>query len=82
MMKRAQDILSEANRSKNEAKLMKDKIETSCNALLGERMDLRKQSVRLKKQVARMTAMHDRRKRALLQQRKEIEHDVNSEKQR
>jgi hypothetical protein len=45
----------------------------SQSALLGERMDLR---------TARMTAMHDRKKRALLKQRKEIKHDVNSKKQR
>jgi hypothetical protein len=81
MMKRARDILSEANQSKNEAELLKDEIEMSQNALLGEWMDLRKQSVWLKKQAARMTEMHDRRKRALSQQRKEIVHDVNSEKQ-
>jgi hypothetical protein len=47
-MKHARDILSEANQSKNEAEILKDEIETSRNALLGERMDIRKQSACLK----------------------------------
>jgi hypothetical protein len=81
-MKRARDVLSEANQSKNEAEILKDEIETSRNALLGERMDIRKQSARLKKQAARMTETHDQRKRALSQQQKLIQHDVNTEKQR
>ncbi len=47
-LERARDILSEANRSKNETELLKDEIDKSRNELLGVRMDLRKQSARLK----------------------------------
>ncbi len=72
MMKRARDILSEANRSKNKAELMKDEIDRSRNALLGEQMNLRKKSVRLKKQVARMTVMHDGRKSACYSKEKKL----------
>ena len=80
-MERARDILSEANRSKNETELLKDEIDKNRNELLGVRMDLRKQSAWLKKQAARMTEMHNRRKRALAEQQKEIVNDVNTEKQ-
>ena len=80
-MERASDILSEANRSKKDAEMLKDDIETSRNTLLGMQMDIRKQSARLKKQAARMTQTHARRKNALLQQQKLIDHNVNTEKQ-
>jgi len=80
MMKRARDIFSYANRSKNETELLKDEIDKSRKELLGVRMDLRKQSARLKKQAARMTETHNRRKRALAEQRKEIVNDVITEK--
>jgi hypothetical protein len=80
MMKRARDIFSYANRSKNETELLNDEIDKSRKELLGVRMDLRKQSARLKKQAARMTETHNRRKRALAEQRKEIVNDVNTEK--
>ena len=81
MMERACDILSEANQSKKDAEMLKDDIETSRNTLLGMQMDIRKQSARLKKQAARMTQTHARRKNALLQQQKLIDHNVNTEKQ-
>ena len=60
---------------------MRDEIDKSRKELLGVRMDLRKQSARLKKQAARMTETHNRRKRALEDKRKEIINDVNTEKQ-
>ena len=78
---RARDILAEANRTKIRTELLKDEIETSQDVLLRERQDLRKQSARLKKQAARMTETHKRRKTALADQRKEMERDVNTEKQ-
>ena len=80
-MERACDILSEANRSKKDAEMLKDDIETSWNTFLGMQMDIRKQSARLKKQAARMTQTHSRRKHAILQQQKLIDHNVNTEKQ-
>ena len=80
-MERARDILSKANRSKKDEIQLKDEIDKSRSELLGVRMDLRKQSARLKKQAARMTETHNRRKRALAEQRKEIVNDVNTEKQ-
>ena len=80
-MERALDILSEANRSKKDAEMLKDDIETSRNTLLGMQMGIRKQSTRLKKQAARMTQTHARRNHALLQQQKLIDHNVNTEKQ-
>jgi hypothetical protein len=55
MMKRARDIFFEANRSMNATELLKDEIDNSRNELMGVWMDIRKQSARLKKQVARMT---------------------------
>jgi hypothetical protein len=67
-IQRARHILSEANQRKNETELLKDDIDNSRNELLGVGMDLRKQSARLKKQVARMTETHNRRKRALAQE--------------
>jgi len=79
---RARDILAEANRTKIRTELLKDEIETSQDVLLRERQDLRKQSARLKKQAASMTETHKRRKTALADQRKEMEHDINTEKQR
>ena len=79
---RARDILAEANRTKIQTELLKDEIDMSQNVLLRERNDLRTQSARLKKQVARMTETHKRRKTALADQRKEMERDVNTEKQR
>jgi hypothetical protein len=81
VIERASDILSEANRSNNETELLKDAIDKSRNELLGVRMDLRKQSAWLKKQAARMTETHNRRKTALAEQQKEIVNDVNTEKQ-
>ena len=70
---------------KKEIETNKKDIETNKKAmrseLLGVRMDLRKQSARLKKQAARMTETHNRRKRALADQRKEIVNNVNTEKQ-
>ena len=69
------------NRSKKDEIQLKDEIDKSRSELLGVRMDLRKQSARLKKQAARMTETHNRRKRALAEQRKEIVNDVNTEKQ-
>jgi len=80
-MERACDILSEANRSKKDAEMLKDDIETSRNTLLGMQMDIGKQSARLKKQAARMTQTHSQRKHAILQQQKLIDHNVNTEKQ-
>ncbi len=44
-------------------------------------MDIKKQTAQLKKKAARMTETHARRKRALSQQQKLIEHKVNTEKQ-
>ena len=82
MMKRSRDIFADANRCKIETELLNDEIETSQDVLLRERQDLRKQSARLKKQAARMTETHKRRKTALADQRKEMERDVNTEKQR
>ena len=79
---RARDILAEANRTKIQTELLKDEIDMSQNVLLRERNDLRTQSAWLKKQVARMTETHKRRKTALADQRKEMERDVNTEKQR
>ena len=67
-MERARDILSKANRSKKDEIQLKDEIDKSRSELLGVRMDLRKQSARLKKQAARMTETHNRRKRALAEQ--------------
>jgi len=81
VMECASDILSEANQSKKDAEMLKDDIETSWNTFLGMQMDIRKQSARLKKQAARMTQTHARRKNALLQQQKLIDHKVNTEKQ-
>jgi len=81
VMECASDILSEANRSKKDAEMLKDDIETSGNTLLGMQMDIGKQSARLKKQAARMTQTNPRRKNALLQQQKLIDHNVNTEKQ-
>ena len=69
-IERANDILSEANQSKHDTELLKDEIDKSRNELLGVRMDLRKQSARLKRQAARMTETQNRRKRALAEQRK------------
>ena len=42
-MERARDILSEANRSKKDAEMLIDDIETSRNTLLGMQMGIRKQ---------------------------------------
>jgi hypothetical protein len=81
MMKRARDIFSEANQSMNATELLKDEIDNSRNELMGVRMDIRKQSAWLKKQAARMTETHNRRKRALAQEVAKMEHDVNTEKQ-
>ena len=47
-MERARDILSEANRSKKDAEILKDDIEMSQNTLLGVRMDIKKQYAQLK----------------------------------
>ena len=47
-MERSRDILSEANRSKKDAEILKDDIETSRNTLLGVRMDIKKQYAQLK----------------------------------
>jgi ParB-like chromosome segregation protein Spo0J len=69
-IERANDILSEANQSKYDTELLKDEIDKSRNELLGVRMNLRKQSARLKRQAARMTETQNRRKRALAEQRK------------
>ena len=80
MMKRARDIFSHANRSKKETKLLKDEIDKCRNELQDVQKDLRKQSARLKKQAARMTETHNRRKKALAEERKQIENDVNIEK--
>jgi hypothetical protein len=80
-MERASNILSDANRSKKDAEILKDEIETSQNILLGVQMDIKKQNAQLKKKAARMTETHARRKRALSQQQKLIEHKVNTEKQ-
>ena len=74
--------LADANRCKIQTVLLKDEIETSQDALLRERQDLRERSARLKKQAARMTETHKRRKTALADQRKEMEHDINTEKKR
>ena len=80
-MERARDILSEANRSKKDAEILKDDIETSPNTLLGVRMDIKKQYAQLKKKAARMTETHARRTRSLFQQQKLIQHKVNIKKQ-
>ena len=80
-MERASYILFEANQSKKDAEMLKDDIETSRNTLLGMQMDIGKQSARQKKQAARMTQTHSRRKHAILQQQKLIDHNVNTEKQ-
>jgi len=69
-IERANDILSEANQSKHDTELLKDEIDKSRNELLGVRMNLRKQSARLKRQAARMTETQNRRKRALAEQQK------------
>ena len=81
MMKRSRDIFADANRCKIETELLNDEIETSQDVLLRERQDLRKQSARLKKQAAKMTETHKRRKTTLYDQQKAMEHDVNTEKQ-
>jgi hypothetical protein len=47
-MERSQNILFEANRSKKDAEILKDDIETSRNTLLGVRMDIKKQYAQLK----------------------------------
>jgi hypothetical protein len=47
-MESTRDILSEANRSKKDAEILKDDIETSRNTLLGVRMDIKKQYAQLK----------------------------------
>ena len=80
-IERANDILSEANQSKHNTELLKDEIDKNRNELLGVRMDLRKQSARLKRQVARMTEMQNRRNRALAEQRKQMVNEVTIEKQ-
>ena len=80
-IERANNILSEANQSKHDTELLKDEIDKSRNELLGVRMDLRKQSARLKRQAARMTETQNRRKRALAEQRKQMVNDVTIEKQ-
>ena len=80
-MESTRDILSEANRSKKDAEILKDDIETSPNTLLGVRMDFKKQYAQLKKKAARMTETHARRTRSLFQQQKLIDHKVNIEKQ-
>ena len=59
---------------------MKDEIDKSRNELQDVQKDLRKQSARLKKQAARMTETHNRRKKALAEERKQIVNDVNIEK--
>ena len=68
VIERANDILSGANQSKHDTELLKDEINKSRNELLSVRMDLRKQSAWLKRQVARMTETQNRRKRALVEQ--------------
>jgi hypothetical protein len=80
-MECTRDILSEANRSKKDAEILKDDIETSPNTLLGVRMDIKKQYAQLKKKAARMTETHAQRTRSLFQQQKLIDHKVNIEKQ-
>ena len=62
-------------------RILKNEIDKSQNELLGVRMDLRKQSARLKSQSARMTETQKRRKRALAEQRKQMVNDVTIEKQ-
>ena len=82
MMKRSRYIFADANRCKIETELLNDEIETSQDVLLRERQDLRKQSAWLKKQAEKMTETHKRRKTALYDQQKAMEHDVITKKQR
>ena len=80
-MERARNILSKANQSKKDAEMLKDEIESSKNSLLGVQMEIRKQSARLKKKVARMAQTHARRKTSLTQQQKLLDRDINAKTQ-
>ena len=92
VMKRAQDILSKAERCKKETELMVDRskketellineIESDRAALVNQRRDLKKRSASLKKTAASMIATHKRRKIALAQQRKENQQIIDDEKE-
>jgi hypothetical protein len=77
IMKRAQDILSDANRSKKEAELMKEVNESVQNALISEQKEMRKRSALQKKQVI---SQHKELMLRSKKQRKETEQMIEDQK--
>jgi hypothetical protein len=73
------EIDKNRNELKKETELLKDEIDKSRNELLDVQKDLRKQSDHLKKQGARMTETHNRRKKALAEQKQQIVNDLNTD---